>query len=197
DAAVVRGQDQAIRQQATLERKGNRAAVERWVGTGTGHHAVGHADVAEAVRPDDTDAGPAREVADGSLPLGAGLVLLLLGEPAGDDVDRADTRALARLQNARDQPAGDDHHRQVDTAGDRLQRRVARQPEDLVVVRVDRVDLALEAAVDQAPLDVVGETPLWRRADDCDAPRVQERTHRAREGRIVLLLVETAVRPHT
>ena len=108
--------------------------------------AVGNAPDALAVGPDDRRAVAPRDRHELLLPGGA---VVDFREPAAADDHERHAALAALLHDAGDRLRGDQQVGDVGRLGQRGDRRMARHPEDLVAARVDRVDAALEALVEQ------------------------------------------------
>ncbi len=103
-------------------------------------------------------------------------LLARLREPARDDHDAAHAGRAALVDHAHGDSGRDDHDGEVHALRELQRRRQARPPPHLVVLGVDRIDLAVEAEVLQASMDLRG--PRVGRlggADDGDGPRGQQR----------------------
>ena len=140
-----------------------------------GAHVPGRVVDAVDVRPDEADAVLARRVDELLLELG----LPGLGE-AGRDHDRGADALVADLRDRVDDELGRDREdRDVDAVRQVGDVGVDLLAEDLLRLRVDRVDLALEAAVDEVLHHRVADLALLLGgADHGDGPRVHQLVHR-------------------
>ena len=99
-----------------------------------------------------------------------------LREPGRHDHDGPHAGGAALVDHPHRDASRNDDHREVDTLRQLADRREARPAPDLVVLRVDRIQLAVEPDVAERTLDL-GRPAVGRlgRADDRDRPRRQQR----------------------
>jgi hypothetical protein len=103
-------------------------------------------------------------------------LLARLGEAARDDHHAAHAGRAALVDHAHGDPSRNHHDREVNTRRQLEGRGQARPPPHLVVLGVDGIDLAVEAEVLKASIDLGG--PRVGRlggADDGDGPRGEQR----------------------
>ncbi len=135
------------------------------------------AEKALGIRARDAHAGPPGKCGD--LGLHGGAVAALLGKAGGDDhgILHANIRAL--LKRREHTARGDHDDRKVDGDGDVGDGFEAGEPVDVVVVRIDGIDVSGEFVLAQhcqePPRDLL---MIPRGADQCDAPRREERVER-------------------
>ena len=99
-----------------------------------------------------------------------------LREPGRHDHDRTHARRAALVDHPHRDARGNDDHRQVDPARQLADGGTARPAPHLVVLRVDRIQLALEPHVAERTLDLRGPAVgRLGRADDRDRARRQQR----------------------
>ena len=130
------------------------------------------------VRPHQSHAVLVADVLDLLLPFDvAGL-----GEARGDQHCAGDLLLADLDQRLRDELRRDREHRDVDDAGNILHALVRLAAQDLVGGRVDRIDLALVAAVDQVLHHRVADLAvLGRRTDDRDRIGLHDAVHVAHD----------------
>ena len=148
-------------------------------------HLVVRYDHAHAVRSEDAHAAAGGEIDDGRLPVGP--MLIHLGE-AGRDDDAAADPGIRRFHKVVLQSAA--RHREDRDVGSRRQRGdrgVGLAAKDLLLVPVDREQLAGEAVLDQEARDAPAEfCDIVGRAQHGDGPRMKDSIHRQAGGCAIL-----------
>jgi hypothetical protein len=140
----------------------------------------------EAVRPDQAGAVRADERDEPLLPLGA--LAPDLGEPGGDDDERADAAAERVLRRVEDGGARHGDHGQVDRVGDLGDGPVRAHAGHGAPLGVDREGGAREVALKHVAEELAADRPPARRgADDGDALRLEEGAQRGDDGDVVAL----------